>query len=120
LSDSKWLNAKETTIKYPEASIYEIFLNVTERDLDKVIIEQGKESYTPRQLIEYSNKLADYFLSENIQPQDTISVLLPNTIWFVVSVFAALYSLKILFLFFYLIQFGLLYQFLLLFKLELR
>ncbi len=89
MSDSKWLNFKETTIKYPEASIYEIFLNVTERDLDKIIIEQGKESYTPRQLIKYSNKLADYFLSENIQPQDTISVLLPNTIWFVVSVFAA-------------------------------
>ncbi|MHA1201041.1 MAG: AMP-binding protein [Candidatus Heimdallarchaeaceae archaeon] len=89
MSDSKWLNIKETTIKYPEASIYEIFLNVTERDLDKIVIEQGKESYTPRQLIEYSNKLADYFLSENIQPQDTISVLLPNTIWFVVSVFAS-------------------------------
>ncbi len=89
MSDSKWLNLQETIIKYPEVSIYENFLDSTAGDLDKVIIEQGKESYTPRKIIEYSNKLADNFLSKNIQAQDTISVLLPNTIWFVVSVFAA-------------------------------
>ena len=89
MSDSRWLNFQETTIKYPEISIYENFLEITQGDRDKVIIEQGEESFTPRQLIEYSNKLADYLLSENIQPQDTISVLLPNTVWFVVSVFAS-------------------------------
>ena len=89
MSDSRWLNIQETILKYPEVSIYENFLNTTEGDLDKVIIEQGEELYTPRQLIEYSNKLADYFLTEDIQAQDTISVLLPNTIWFVVSVFAS-------------------------------
>jgi len=89
LSDLRWLNFQETTIKYPETSIYENFLEITQGDRDKVIIEQGEESFTPRQLIEYSNKLADYLLSENIQPQDTISVLLPNTVWFVVSVFAS-------------------------------
>ncbi|MHA1550651.1 MAG: AMP-binding protein [Candidatus Heimdallarchaeaceae archaeon] len=89
MSDSRWFNIQETILKYPEVSIYENFLNTTKENLDRVIIEQGEESYTPRQLIEYSNKLADYFLSENIQVQDTISILLPNTIWFVVSVFAA-------------------------------
>ncbi|MBY9001356.1 MAG: acyl--CoA ligase, partial [Candidatus Heimdallarchaeota archaeon] len=89
MNDSRWFDSKETKIKYPEVSIYENFLRVAEGDLDKIIIEQGEESYTPRQIIYFSNKLAGYFLSQNIQAQDTISVLLPNTIWFVVSVFAS-------------------------------
>ena len=56
---------------------------------NRVLIEEGEQEYTFKKLINMSNKLAKFFEDSYIEPNETISILLPNSIWFVVSVLAA-------------------------------
>ena len=70
-------------------SIYEKFLEIVEEIPDAIIIEEGNEKYTAKDIIKYSNHLAGYFISSEIKSNDTISILLPNSVWFLVSILAS-------------------------------
>jgi long-chain acyl-CoA synthetase len=73
----------------PQISIYENFLLIAEEIPDDVVIEEGNEKYTATNIIEFSNRLAKYFISLDIKSNDTISILLPNSVWFLVSILAS-------------------------------
>ncbi|MCE7742612.1 MAG: long-chain fatty acid--CoA ligase [Candidatus Heimdallarchaeota archaeon] len=77
-------------IKYPNLSLYSYFLEIAKKfDEDKILFEEGNQKFTSSKIIEMSNKLAKFFDDSSVEVNDTISIILPNSIWFVVSIFAA-------------------------------
>ena len=77
-------------IDYPKVSIYEYFLEVT-KDFpeDRILFEEQDEKYSAKRIIDMSNKIAKFLEDSSVKPNDTVSILLPNSIWLVVSIFAA-------------------------------
>lgn len=89
LNNPDILDKAKRKIDYSNCSIYENFLNVYQNRLDEVLIEQDSSLYTAEKIINYSNRLAQFLIDSDIQPNDTVSLLLPNSIWFVISILSS-------------------------------
>ncbi len=89
MNDTGIIDKERRKIEYPNYSVYENFLKVYQNRLEEVLIEQDSNEYTAEKIINYSNRLAKFLIDADIQPNDTVSLLLPNSIWFVVSIFSA-------------------------------
>ena len=89
MNDSEILDRTKRKIDYPNYSIYENFIQKYKDKLKEVLIEQESETYTAETIINYSNRLAQFYIDSGIQPNDTISLLLANSIWFVIATFAS-------------------------------
>ncbi|NPD87599.1 MAG: AMP-binding protein [Asgard group archaeon] len=80
---------KVLKLDFPNVPIYKNFVRIVEKNPNAIIIEEGNEKYTSSEILSLSNRLSGFLLSQGIKQNDTISILLPNSIWFVVSIFAA-------------------------------
>ncbi len=77
-------------IEYPNFSVYGYFLELSKKfEENRILFEEGEQQFTASKLIEMSNKLAKFFDDSFVEANDTIAILLPNSICFVVSIFAA-------------------------------
>jgi len=84
-----WSDEDEISFSYPRISLYEHLFEVASKRLNRVIIEHKGISYTYSELIEASNKLAFFLNQSGINKKDTVAIYLPNSYYFVISLFAA-------------------------------
>jgi len=90
LSESDSSMNKDWKINYPNLSIYSYFLEIAkEFQGDRILFKESNQEFTSDKIIEMSNKIAKFFDDSSVEENDTISIILPNSIWFVVSIFAA-------------------------------
>ena len=89
LSNYNLQNEIDSRIDIPHISVYENFLKIVKEKPNAIILEEGEGIYTAKEILKYSNQLANYFISLKIKQNDTISVLLTNSIWFLVSILAS-------------------------------
>ena len=93
----KWLNLninnnsarKILKLEYPNIPIYENFVKLVDKKPDAIIIEEGNKKYTAREILDLINRLAGFLQTQDINQNDTVAVLLPNSIWFVIAIFAS-------------------------------
>ncbi|MHA1260165.1 MAG: AMP-binding protein, partial [Candidatus Heimdallarchaeaceae archaeon] len=76
------------TLKIPEQSLYQKFKEVIMIDEEQDLIEQEGKTYSGKELLSLTNRLASHFHKKGIKKGDTIAVLLPNSIWLIISLFA--------------------------------
>ncbi len=90
MSESSWKDMFPSRIKYPNKSVYEYFLEIIEKsDENSILFKEESRDYKAKEIIEMTNKLA-YFLDANtIEKNETIAILLPNSIGLVTSIFAS-------------------------------
>ncbi len=90
LNHSSSTKSTKWKINYPNLSVYGYFLKLSKDfEKDRILFEENGLEFTPNMIIEMSNKLAKFFDESSIQVNDTISIILPNSIWFVATIFAA-------------------------------
>jgi len=90
LKTSHPTEADKWKIIYPDQSVYGYFLEITEKfEKNKILFEENNQSYTSQNITEMSNKLAKFFEENLVETNDTISIILSNSIWFVVAIFAS-------------------------------
>ena len=90
MNESSWRERMPWKINYPDKSIFEYFLEIS-KDFDdnKILFKEGSKDYKTKDVLEKTNKLA-YFLDANsIEKNETVAILLPNSIGFVISIFAS-------------------------------
>lgn len=89
MSTLRNLDKSNWKINYPKKSIYRYLLEVLDKfGENHVLFEENGVEYTSKMIIEMSNKLAKFLDDSSVEPSDTVSILLPNSIWFVVSILA--------------------------------
>lgn len=89
LSNHNLQNSSIDGLSIPNISLYEVFLSIAEEIPNAIVIEEDNRKYTATEILKYSNYLAEYFFSSKIKANDTISILLPNSTWYLVSILAS-------------------------------
>ncbi|MCK4845597.1 MAG: acyl--CoA ligase, partial [Candidatus Heimdallarchaeota archaeon] len=74
---------------YPQVSLYEYLLQSSENRRMSIAIEDSDEQVTYQDIVDRSNKLADFLLTCDVKKNDTIALALPNSINYIISMFSA-------------------------------
>ncbi len=73
---------------YPSVSLYEYLQQSSENRRMSIAIEDRDERFTYQDIIDRSNRLADFLITCDVKKNDTIAIAIPNSIDFVFSVFS--------------------------------
>ena len=90
MSESSWRERMPWKINYPDKSVFEYFLEISKGfDDNKILFKEGSRDYKTKDIIEMTNKLAYFLDASSIEKDETVAILLPNSIGIVISIFAS-------------------------------
>ncbi|MHA1867882.1 MAG: AMP-binding protein [Candidatus Heimdallarchaeaceae archaeon] len=76
------------TLSYPNHSLYQNLLMVANKIPEKIAVVEGQKNYSYKELITDSNKLAFFLDYSGIGKEDTVAILLNNSYYSIISLFA--------------------------------
>ncbi|MCG3260533.1 MAG: acyl--CoA ligase, partial [Candidatus Heimdallarchaeota archaeon] len=90
MNESSWRERMPLKIDYPDKSVFEYFVEISKGfDDNKILFKEGSKVYTAKEIIEKTNKLAFFLDASSIEKDETVAILLPNSIGMIVSIFAS-------------------------------